>query len=228
MNPRIRQTPHAHIAHAVYAALGRGVAWFCAFMLVFPAPAWAGESGRGKESKVANVMSVWIVNFARLSEWPTFMFDNEKSPIVIGVLGHDEVGQAIESIAADVKIGERALQVRRFEFPEPAGGKPAGLEEAQTKLFEELRRCHVLYICRSEDKRISTIFRGVAGGNLLTVSSTRGFAASGGMLELATRNNRITFDANPEAIERSGVAVSSKLLRLARIQKTEKQGVRTE
>ena len=52
---------------------------------------------------------------------------------------------------------------------------------------------------------------------MLTVGDAPGFARDGGMLGLVQQGSRIVFDANPTAIRVSGLQVSSKVLKLARI-----------
>jgi hypothetical protein len=55
------------------------------------------------------------------------------------------------------------------------------------------------------------------GQPVLTVGDAPGFARDGGMLGLVQQGSRIVFDANPTAIRVSGLQVSSKVLKLARI-----------
>ena len=51
---------------------------------------------------------------------------------------------------------------------------------------------------------------------MLTVSDIPGFAAQGGMLELVIDANRVVFEANADAIDRGGLRMSSKAMKLAR------------
>lgn len=185
------------------------------------APA-ADKDQLAKDPEVARIMSAWVVNFVRFTAWPPEAFENDKSPIVIAVVGTDEVGKSLAAIGAGVTISNRAVNVRHFTVPS-SEGTPEEQEAAQKQFYATLRRCHLLYIAESESERMAPLLEKVAGARLLTVSAIKGFAAAGGALGFDVRNNRVVFDANLEAIDASGVRVSSKILRLARIQKTEKK-----
>ena len=52
---------------------------------------------------------------------------------------------------------------------------------------------------------------------MLTVSDMERFAHRGGIITLLTIQDRIRFEINVEAARRSGVKISSKLLKLANI-----------
>ncbi len=51
------------------------------------------------------------------------------------------------------------------------------------------------------------------------MSDDTGFVSERGMLALVIRGGRMTFDADPEQIDRAGLTVSSKVLRLAHVVK---------
>jgi hypothetical protein len=55
------------------------------------------------------------------------------------------------------------------------------------------------------------------GAPILTVGDAADFIGRGGMIRFAEVANRIRFEINPGAAERSGLRVSSRLLRLAEI-----------
>jgi hypothetical protein len=52
---------------------------------------------------------------------------------------------------------------------------------------------------------------------VLTVSDVPGFAAGGGMLGLVRSGRTLAIEANPDAIRASGISVSAKVLKLARL-----------
>jgi hypothetical protein len=49
----------------------------------------------------------------------------------------------------------------------------------------------------------------------LTISDAKGFAANGGMIELFTENHRLRFLINVHNAQRTGLRISSDLLKLA-------------
>jgi hypothetical protein len=52
---------------------------------------------------------------------------------------------------------------------------------------------------------------------VLTVSDRKGFAESGGIIELYVDGGRVRFAINVDAVERSGLRLSSRLLGLAKV-----------
>jgi hypothetical protein len=54
---------------------------------------------------------------------------------------------------------------------------------------------------------------------VLTVGDTEGFAERGGIINLVKDGNRLSFEINPEAAQRAGLVMSSKLLFLGKIVK---------
>lgn len=224
MHPKPHTTRTAKRTDETVAPSPRLVALRC-LAAVFACASLAAPAAAQRDDDVpdsAKVMSAWVVNFARFSEWPGSKFEHGKSPIIIGVLGRDDVGTALVGLGNDVAVGDRPVRVRPLAPPDLAGLDGEERLKARARFREELRRCHVLYVARSEAAASNSILSSVAGAQVLTVSSIKDFAAAGGMLNLEVRNNKVAFDANVEEINASGVTVSSKVLRLARIQKTEK------
>lgn len=82
---------------------------------------------------------------------------------------------------------------------------------------KEMPECHVLFINRSENKYLEQILTQVEGYPVLVVSDTPRFAERGVGINLYIQGNRVRFEINVEAIDRSGLRVSSGLLNLAKI-----------
>jgi hypothetical protein len=74
-----------------------------------------------------------------------------------------------------------------------------------------------LYIESSLQREFPRVLKLIENMPVLTTSDCRDFAVGGGMLGFIEDDGKIVFEANPEAIEKSDVEVSSKILRLARI-----------
>jgi hypothetical protein len=55
---------------------------------------------------------------------------------------------------------------------------------------------------------------------VLTVGEGERFLSLGGHIAFVVENNRVRFDVNKDAIDRTGLTISSKLLRVARSVKT--------
>src|SRR6266699_247486 len=89
------------------------------------------QTGDAPDSSEYLIKAGFIYNFAKFVEWPSAAFAQPDSPIVIGVLGTDPLGQ-------DKKIGQRGFVVRRYKW-----GK-------DLKDLKDLRDCKILFVSTSE------------------------------------------------------------------------------
>jgi YfiR/HmsC-like len=147
----------------------------------------------------AEVEAVFLFNFSQFVDWPAQAFSDPGSPIVIGVLGDDPFGAALDEVVRGEVVKGRALVVRRF------------------RSIEELTDCHILFISRSERTRIEPILNVLKGRSVLTVSDLEGFAQDGGVICFVLMENKIRLRVNLEAAKAAGLILSSKLLRPAAI-----------
>jgi hypothetical protein len=147
----------------------------------------------------AQVKAAFIYNFAKFTEWPSYLLRDPDKPFVIGVLGDDEFYEALKEVVKEKSVQERPVSVRRI-----------------TKA-EDGRSCHVLYIGDSQEENITYIFDTLKDFHVLTVGDINGFAKKGGMINFVREGKFIRFEINVNAVERSGLKVSAQLLKLAKI-----------
>ena len=149
----------------------------------------AGEPQSAAEYEVKAAM---LVNFTKFVEWP-----DASGPLVIGLLGRDPFGHALEAVLEEQRTGPgRQIVVRReAQVPKDA--------------------VHVLFIARSERRRMAECLAQLAGRPVLTVSDAEGFARLGGMIEFILEDDRVRFGCNAKAAQKAGVRISSRLLNLA-------------
>lgn len=143
------------------------------------------------------IKAVFLFNFTQFIEWPADAFASPSSPLVIGILGDDPFGAHIDETIQGEKAGSHPLIVQRF------------------RERKDIKNCHILFINAKEaDKEMLSSF---SGKNVLTVSDAKNFMQAGGMIRFSTENNKIKLEINPEAAKAEGLAISSKLLRIATI-----------
>ena len=102
-------------------------------------------------------------------------------------------------IVRDMSIGGHTLEVRR------------PLDSARW------RDCHLLFIADGGLRQRAEDIGAIRAEPVLTVSDSKGFARSGGMIELYLAEGKMAFSINQDAVERSGLRLSSRLLYLANI-----------
>lgn len=145
------------------------------------------------------IKAALLLNFAKFVEWPPWAMDDSEGSFVIGILGKDPFNNALEQTIGDKTVGGAAIRITRFNR------------------FEDLRPCHILFICGSERTFLPAVFRRIEGDNVLTVSDMPDFARNGGMITLYTENNKVRFMIHIQAAEKAGLKLSANFLTLAKI-----------
>lgn len=141
----------------------------------------------------------FLLNFAQFVDWPPRAFASPKSPLVVGLLGEDPFGSFLDELARGETVNGRPIVIRRCADP------------------AEARGCQLLFISRSEGSRMRAILSALRGRNILTVGDTALFNRQGGIIRLATENNRIRIKINLTAAQAAGLTLSSQLLARADI-----------
>jgi hypothetical protein len=140
--------------------------------------------------------SAFLYKFASFVVWPDSL---PSGPLRIGVLGEDPFGSALEDVVKGKSINGRAFEIRRLR----PGREPG--------------RCQILFISSTETRKLRAILDHLQCSPVLTVSDMPGFCEQGGAIRLGLEDNRVRLEINPDAAERAGLQLSSKLLSLARI-----------
>lgn len=165
--------------------------------------AWLVCAQRAETQNVAfneaEVKAVFLFNFAQFVEWPTDAFPDDQSAFVIGVLGIDPFGPALDEAVRGEVVGGRFLIVERF------------------RRVEDVTACHILFVGQVDSKQYAHTFAALRGRPILTVGDTEAFAAGGGIIGFVTARNRIRLTVNVNAAKAANLTISSKLLRAAEI-----------
>jgi len=82
------------------------------------------------------------------------------------------------------------------------------------QLEKEINKCEVLIIDKSI-KNIDNIISKIKDKKILTISNQQDFIKKGGIVEIFTKNNKLRFKINYSLAKKSGIRISSKVLRLA-------------
>ena len=144
-----------------------------------------------------DLKAAFLFNFAKFVEWPESAFAGDRAPLTICVYGDDPFGSTLDGVVQNERVGERTLLVQRPDSLDDLGG------------------CHVLFVSRSEKDRLGGVMSQIKGKPVLTVSDTDGFLRAGGIINFILESSKVRFLIDQEAAERSGLKISSKLMRLA-------------
>lgn len=146
----------------------------------------------GERPPDSDVKAALVFNFLKFVEW-----GDTAKPLEVCVIGETRVLQALSALAGR-SIAGRKVTVRHA-------------------VADELRGCRVAFLAPSEDVRVETLSMELARERVLVIGDGPAFAARGAHLNFYVVEDRVRFEANVGAMRRDGIAVSSKLLRLARI-----------
>ena len=157
----------------------------------------AGAPPRDQQAIEFEVRAVYLFNFARFVEWPASAFADTGAPIRICIAGDDPLGTALDRAVVNERVQERRIQAVRL------GGSGSA------------RGCHILYVPPSEQRRAPAIIGSLGGQPTLTVGEGAQFLSRGGMIGFRRVENRVRFDVNLDAAQKTGLRVSARLLSVA-------------
>ena len=144
--------------------------------------------------------SVFLYHCGWFVEWPaTTVQGGAQRSFIIGVFGANPFGNVLDTIMRDKTIREYPVVIKYYQR------------------IEDAVSSHILFISAAEEARLASILAGLAGTSVLTVSDLEGFAERGGMITLRIVDKKVHFDINVEATGRTGLKLSSQLLKLARV-----------
>lgn len=149
------------------------------------------------EATEYDVKAAFIYNFARFTEWPSSAFEHPTDPIRICIVGDDPFGNTLDEIVRGKMLAEHALVVARV-------GTPAGA-----------RDCHIAFVSRADSERLGSVIAAVRDRPVMTIGDTEDAAQRGAVLGFLIQNGRVRFAINTETAKRTGLVLSSQLIKLA-------------
>lgn len=188
--------------HAVSqsASVKRFTSGMCVRALVFwlaagfsLAPGLRAQSASQREYEIK---AAYLYNFIKYVDWPI-----SKDTVTIGVLGGNPFGAALAPLNGKIVKG------RRIVVKEIAS-------------VRDTQNCQIIFVSSSEKQRLQEIFENSKNGHVLTVGEMQGFAQDGGIINFIEENNKVRFEINADAARRTGLSISSELLKLAKLVKS--------
>jgi len=183
------------------AAVG-DLSWFLAIIvaLIFALNPIANSAESSRPSEY-ELKAAFLYNFVKFTEWPPEQIAKSGEPFVIGVLGKDPFGAALDKVVEGETVYKKPILTKRFSR------------------LEDAANSHVLFISSSEGNNLPAILRALDNHSILTVSEIENFAQRGGVINLKKENERIVFEINIDAARNAGLTMNAQLLKLAKIVK---------
>ncbi|MDB6129004.1 MAG: hypothetical protein JWM04_111 [Verrucomicrobiales bacterium] len=177
----------------------RAVCLLVLFSVWWVAAATVGFSAETLSSE-PQVKAAFLINFAKYADWPSNAFEKANSPIVLGVLGDNKVGEELQKVIAGRVINGREIVLKRANSIDEAGA------------------CHILFISNAEQQHTPTLLEQVKG-HVLTVGESPDFLEKGGVINLVRKDQKIALEVNLLAADKAQIKISSKLLSVATLVK---------
>lgn len=150
-----------------------------------------------KADVLDDVKAVYIYNFLSFVQWPSSLaLDDGDYQICIAENG-DSITNKLRTVVTGETVNGRLINVQSLK---------------------ESAACHILYIDRRSQIEEAQLDKMKRSGTLL-VSDASGFVSSGGMVGFETRGRKVRVAMNLTELDKVGFKVSSKLLRLVRIER---------
>jgi hypothetical protein len=141
-----------------------------------------------------DVEAVYLFDFAKFVRWPA---EADHDTIAICVAGQNTYVDTLKKVVAGERIGSRPFEVRAIQ----KGDEEAG--------------CNILFFDSSVKAHLDQLLAASAGKPALTVSDIPGFLNHGGMIQFILTGNRVRFSVDLRPVARSGLSLSSELLKVA-------------
>lgn len=168
--------------------------WLAAGVLAALTALVSAPGARGQRPSQDEVEAAYLYNFGKFVRWPE---TEGQGPLRICVAGSSTFEQTVNRLVAGAQIGDRLVEVREAERPEDTAG------------------CSILFVGAMEEAREDAFLGATSGKPVLTVGEARDFLSRGGMIEFVPVEDHVRFAVNLDAANRSGVGLSSELLKVA-------------
>jgi hypothetical protein len=153
----------------------------------------ARADGDDREYKLK---AAFLLNFSKFTTWPDEALTRSQESFNFCVVGKDPFGAILGGLKSK-KVGGRNIELLYPETP------------------AEQKRCHLLFVSRSEKGRLFQLQELTGGLPLVTASDIQGFSRRGGIFEFVTRDGKLSFIVNNNHAKKKGLQINASLLNLA-------------
>jgi hypothetical protein len=148
-------------------------------------------------SREDQIKAAFIYNFTKFIEWPAQSFTDGNAAIVIGVLGDSPMAGVLDDVVRGRKVNGRPITVRRI------------------RSAAEAASAHVIFVSATDISYWTQVQAAIETSPIVTVGESPSFIQSGGTINLVVQGDKLRFEINMTAAERSGVKISAQLQKLA-------------
>jgi hypothetical protein len=144
-----------------------------------------------------SLKAAYIYKFANYVEWPEGALEATPSPITIGVVGADALGEELTAITAERRIDARPISIRRLPSADSVDG------------------VHILFLGQQDRDELGRDLSLLGSRPILTVTDIADGLATGSVVNFTSSNNRVRFEISLVAAEQTGLRLDARLLSVA-------------
>jgi YfiR/HmsC-like len=142
------------------------------------------------------IKSAFIYNFTKFVEWPEAALGAATRPVVIGVLGEQELVADLAALVAGRNVNGRSIEVRTV------------------RTLAEALASQLLFVSAAEESQYAAMRGELADSPVLTVGESPSFSVTGA-IGFVQEGEKVRFEINVDIAERSHLKISSQLQKLA-------------
>jgi len=158
--------------------------------------AWAPGAFLAEEPE-DELKAAVVLSFLRYGEWDQALQPN--AVLTVGVLGRPEFAGVLRHSMEGKSVNGHPVQVVELKNSAPQ------------------HACRVIYFAGDNNPEIKAALESSKLARVLTIGETRDFLDWGGAINLFVFHGHMAFEVSLDALERSGVSISSRLLRFGQI-----------
>lgn len=140
------------------------------------------------------VHAMMIYNFLKYIQWPG---EQNTGEFTIGVIGDDAVFNTLTEWYGNKTRGDKSFVIKKFSTADEVGN------------------CQLLYIAKAASQQFEQIHAKVRDTATLTITDKGGLGEKGSCINFKVVDNRLKFELNQAAIEKSKLKISSQLTSMA-------------
>jgi len=161
----------------------------------------AGSPGHGQDDvgDEHEIRAAMIFNIAKFVEWPASKADGSGGAFVLCELGTDAVTSSLEKLLRGQSIAGKPIALLRLNKNSAVGS------------------CHLLHIAHYDRKGFENIAPELVKQSVLSIGSQDWLTSAGGVVSLPMVDDNVRIQVNLGVAQRSGLKVSSKLLKIATV-----------
>jgi hypothetical protein len=159
--------------------------------------AFGAPSGAEHAQLERNVKAAFLYKFLGYVDYPDSAVPGAGEPLVIGVLGADEVAEELLRISAGHSMNGRAVVVRKLRANEAPG------------------KLHMLFIGDGDGADVDKALAAVRQAPVLTVTETARSPRQDSVINFRVVDDRVRFEVSLDAAEKNNLKLSSRLLAVA-------------